>query len=365
MEHRLTEVERRLKEQLPFLTAATKMLQDAGKDPKDAELEPFLQMVHDMKETLSNVLGPVIDESGSELQATANELWHLTRFVAHGLRTYRVSPGLAELLAKTNISRIQMKWLRLPFPSFYIELPPEAETYMYSLDGCRYPILGVLVTSVRMAVTGEIYLSLAFTAGNSPEAAKDINSVTFSLHIPFEEHTLADAMTEVANRMADLLGEGKLRLTLVTDRFKTWKQFLVQYRKDLGRLVNLVANTLLYATCDNPEVTIVRSPRSVLEKKLPKLGPKKRSRLQRQCARVSGLEQRLLGGSIVIERGEREDAEYATNTGRCVMVRHMVSGHWRHQACGPNKELRRWTWIAPHYRGPEGSEEIVRKHLLR
>lgn len=357
--HGITEVERRLQEQLPFLTATTQMLRETGEDPKEAELGPFIQLIHDMNEVLRNTSGGPGTEW--EVEATAHELWHLTRFVAHGLRTYQVSPGLAELLIKTNVSRIPMEWIRLPFPSFYIQLPPEAGAYFHALSGHQYPVAGALVTSTDAHEQG-LLLCIAFLAEGSPGSA---HSATFSVHIPYESSTLADAMAWVITHLTKALVEGEAQLTPVTGCFKSRKQFLAQCKKDFGRLINLVANTILYATCENPEITVLRSPRSVLEKKLSGLGPKKRSKLQRQRARTSGLEQHLLGGSIVIQRGEREEAEYATATGRCVMVRHMVSGHWRHQAHGPNRELRRWTWIAPYFKGPDGAQEIVSRHILR
>jgi hypothetical protein len=36
--------------------------------------------------------------------------------------------------------------------------------------------------------------------------------------------------------------------------------------------------------------------------------------------------------------------------------RFVVRGHWRNQVCGKNLADRRKTWIAPHWKGPEGAE---------
>jgi hypothetical protein len=56
--------------------------------------------------------------------------------------------------------------------------------------------------------------------------------------------------------------------------------------------------------------------------------------------------------------------EPALPSGRQLLTRHIVRGHWRQQACGPGRALRRPTWIPPHIRGPDGapfiSGEIVR-----
>ena len=39
---------------------------------------------------------------------------------------------------------------------------------------------------------------------------------------------------------------------------------------------------------------------------------------------------------------------------------HVVRGHWRNQAHGPDRTLRKRIWIAPHWRGPQAGEAIVR-----
>lgn len=49
----------------------------------------------------------------------------------------------------------------------------------------------------------------------------------------------------------------------------------------------------------------------------------------------------------------RPDGEHDDETGRRIGVRHLVRAHWRQQACGPGRSLRRPILIAPHWRGPE------------
>ena len=367
MKQGLTEVERRLKEQVPFITASMKMMEEQGLDPKEASLGPFVKLARDMHEVLEQTLGrSVVDQSGSDRQAAANELWHLVKFLANGSRSYKIAPGLAELLIKTSVGRLPMEMLKLPFPSFYLDLPESLDLYMYSLDGCKYPIAGVLVTQAPAGedTQGVAQLSIAMLAGDSPEK-EGVASATFALHLPQDADSLRESAGRVIERMSELLSTGAIRLTLATDQFKTPAQFRKQYKKDITRMINLVANAVLYITCENAEISQLASPRAQLEKKINRAGPSKRSKLKRKLERTSALEQYLLGGSIVIERGAKEEAEYQTGTGRKVIVRHMVAGHWRNQAYGPGQSLRKLTWIAPHYRGPEGAEEIIRKHILR
>lgn len=44
--------------------------------------------------------------------------------------------------------------------------------------------------------------------------------------------------------------------------------------------------------------------------------------------------------------------------------RWIVNGHWRHQPCGPGRSQRRWTFIAPHIKGPD-DKPLVLKETVR
>lgn len=46
-------------------------------------------------------------------------------------------------------------------------------------------------------------------------------------------------------------------------------------------------------------------------------------------------------------------------------VQHIVRGHWKLQACGPNLSERKPIWIQPYWRGPEGAAIAVRAHALK
>jgi len=45
-------------------------------------------------------------------------------------------------------------------------------------------------------------------------------------------------------------------------------------------------------------------------------------------------------------------------------VRWVVRGHWRNQACGPGRAMRRRTWIPPYWKGPVSAPRLIRHHEL-
>lgn len=50
--------------------------------------------------------------------------------------------------------------------------------------------------------------------------------------------------------------------------------------------------------------------------------------------------------------------------GRKLTHRHIVRGHWRQQACGPNNSERRPVWIPSYIKGPEGAELVMSEKVM-
>lgn len=67
-----------------------------------------------------------------------------------------------------------------------------------------------------------------------------------------------------------------------------------------------------------------------------------------------------LASHTVIRLGHRErfDAR-VTAASRSLDCRFVVRGHWRMQAHGPGRQLRKRVWIKPHWKGPDYAERVV------
>ena len=50
-----------------------------------------------------------------------------------------------------------------------------------------------------------------------------------------------------------------------------------------------------------------------------------------------------------------QDADEGGDAPRRYRHRWVVSGHWRNQAHGPDRSLRRKTWVPAHMKGPDGA----------
>ena len=75
---------------------------------------------------------------------------------------------------------------------------------------------------------------------------------------------------------------------------------------------------------------------------------------------------------VVTWRGPRGERVASTDTveGRHMTKRFIVKTHWRHQAYGPGRTLRKWILVPKHWRGPEDGEiadphDIIHKVVQR
>jgi len=70
-------------------------------------------------------------------------------------------------------------------------------------------------------------------------------------------------------------------------------------------------------------------------------------------------------GSRTRYLSHEEVAERERRAGRKLDHRVRVRGHYRSQAHGPKHSLRKWIWIAPHYRGTDGAfiDRVIRLDL--
>lgn len=81
----------------------------------------------------------------------------------------------------------------------------------------------------------------------------------------------------------------------------------------------------------------------------------------RRRAQRSGVPSDLV--IIDIRRPEPADSTPTGDHDVAWSHRWIVSGHWRNQPHGPGRELRRPTWIAPHIKGPDDKDLIIKPHI--
>ena len=129
-----------------------------------------------------------------------------------------------------------------------------------------------------------------------------------------------------------------------------------------------VLNAALYLSSADAEMREVLSPRAGLEARVAAMrSAPKRKRLRDEARKISALDYVDVGaslGPIRVEPGREAPGASGAPTGIRRNVRFLVRGHWRHQAHGPARSLRRLLWIRPFYKGPEMADLVNRPYVV-
>lgn len=299
------------------------------------------------QEFVSNLLVrfPTLDAAPFHAVAHMHRtLYFHSRFRRDGSRVFRVSEGVAGLLRYTNVDNIPSEWVRLPFPSLYLQLPDSPTLFTVAgkdRKGQDFQYPGIGIYCIESEAGGVRFLHLHMT-GIHPDDPKDDQTMNVELK-------LAEGLTM----------EQVFAATAMSGHYlEPWAE-IAKIREDLWHGVRLAINLLLYIADPSAELSepIKGSATLKLEQH-----PKKAKEWRQRMGRVASKE------PIIIDVGKsvRPAVEFSQELGSQyeLAVRYVVRGHWRQQPCGPGGKDRKLTWIAPYWKGPEWAEVVQRDYLV-
>ena len=271
-------------------------------------------------------------------------LYFHSRFRRDGSRVFRVSEGVAGLLRHTNVDNVPSEWVRLPFPSLYLQLPDSPT--LFTVAGkdrngqdFQYPGIGVYCVESELNGVRSLHLHMV---GIHPNDAADDQTMNVELKL-----------VEGLN-MEQVFGA----TTMTGHYLEPWAE-ITKVREDLWHGVRLAINLLLYIADPSSELSepIKGSATLKLEQH-----PKKAEEWRKRMRRIAAKEPIIIdvGKSVkpVPELSQELGSPYELS------VRFVVRGHWRQQPCGPGGKERKLTWIAPYWKGPEWAEVVHRDYLV-
>jgi hypothetical protein len=126
--------------------------------------------------------------------------------------------------------------------------------------------------------------------------------------------------------------------------------------RSLKKLIKLVINAILYATSADVEIENRTRPAAEKPDKSKVSGAVDRKLLRRE-------EVFFLPGKITISRLREMQKVERSPSGRHLMTRFMVRGHWRKPNPSWNEQHLRW--IKPYWKGPDLAAIIEREYRLK
>ena len=289
----------------------------------------------------------------SEIQTQLTVIWQTLCHRWAGQRVYEVSPGLSQRLAATELRGLQTDDLHLPYPSIYLQVPPEAKLRIWNRETDWHDVEGMYLTegvdthTTPEAPTRRWYILIV---GTGKKDISDIDDALFYFQVPLPQGQPVTQVLDEAEEKANVV-------------FK--KTDMQAYESEWRKLFNWAMNAMVYAT--SAEVRTQHTTRNKQAKqlfdriqKLPK-GSDKRRRLNEELRTLTPMHRIILGPDI---KPWTEEETGQTTSGRKLTLRILVQGHYRNQVHGPQNSLRKTIWIQPFWRGPEMGETHVSTHVL-
>lgn len=240
-------------------------------------------------------------------------------FWERGEKTFCFGPNITTALFETDLPENLFK-IQLPYPVTYFHY--NDCPYQLANDNFQEPLLGAYLVSDKSSLTGFFYINLV------SQTKKIDGGVTWLS----DEFSVGMNQWTNATSIVDLRNNDK-----INDR-----------NNDVFRLV---INSLMY----------LNSTQATFRAKKRRLQPiKRKKKIKYDYFKYQGIVEYFdIRHNIVLNKSNRS-AYGSGKLGRVVQKQFTVRGHWRNQAYGTGRKLRKIIWIEPFMKGPDDAELIHR-----
>lgn len=293
------------------------------------------------------------------------------RFVQCGRQIMDFPPQLTEMLANTDIDDIPLQSIKIPYNSVYIHFGEQVALEIepgWRVDGAYVESRGD-AGDIKFTVTAlptDHAWSRDWYVVPEPEYTQDFIEAFRTMDLATAVDTvLADRIAALQERSEkrggggitdqarNILGERGVDvspelniLDVSTDsaikrEAATWRRYPI-YKNAL----RLVVNALCYVTAYPDDVATVwpdGAPQSLVQKAIGGQG-KERLRATSKLASLGYVPVHICGQHIVEQRAA---ALGATSSHHTSLATHWRRGHWRNQAHGQGRVLRKMIWLMP------------------
>lgn len=288
----------------------------------------------------------------ADFRSNLNTLHHVHRFSKQRM-IFRFEEALTAKLMQTDLKKIDSQFIASPFKSLYIDMPATSKLTIPDPENPE----GRRVKGIYLSYEHDVDMS-GVQMGQGEKVGKD------EIHEDLIYN--GKPATKILRVLAigdDTKGDKNLvyntptfYMTLVFapgDVFEQVKLMLAKFAGDEGaqsthcdNLVSFVVNALLYITNPNADFRRIHAKYAKAKKR-----GKKKSKVA-STAQGSKIDIISTGSSVKISPEFRSQYRSGALTSNTINVPvWMVRGHWRNQAYGKGKKLRRLQWIEPFTKG--------------
>jgi|GEM_PF-3152941 len=290
-----------------------------------------------------------------------------------GSQMFDFPPSLVEMLANTDVDQVPLSMLTLPYTAQYIHFGPQPDLQLkpgFVVDGAYVyrPFDGALaITLTSVPSTPQISAEWSFnpapgfTQSYSPEVialsvGEAVDTVLSEKMAELIKQRDAGAERLSPDMQAQAREAGLGEFSWVGHKTASATLAGLPAEAEVYRqALRLVVNGLAYITAYTDDVKsewVPGTPATMIQKtqRPGKEGVNAKSKLEAMGYRLVHLCGQGLSSQT---RGAAGDRKVAT---------HWVRGHWRNQAHGPGRTLRKMIWVMPYLVG-DGDDDTPLGHL--
>lgn len=292
----------------------------------------------------------------SSVHSTLYPIWTYMKAAQLGQpNVFSVRDGLVEKLLNTDIDNVRPEDVHLPFPGIYVSFPVGEKLLLLRNRETGFHEVS-LVGIAEGSSGGERGLFCTFWGEPQPggRGTSDDHIYSFSFPLPAEQGSASlSALLEKGDiRQQEQMREAGLPLLIDKDMARFYDESFDFYDA-VALMRRFVINFCLYLSSPNPDVEPTRggqrrwgAPTGVEE-------PTKRRTKVRLSRRTSKRKKKARAASYALwDVGRNVEKLRRRSSATDILVR----GHFRRQAYGPERALRKVIWIEPHIRLPTGEE---------
>lgn len=242
-----------------------------------------------------------------------------------------VSEDLLLLLAHTDVRGVTRGDIQLPLPAVFLDVPVG---FFRDSDGLEARAIGVAkqVAELEDGTPWEFLSVVVYLHPEKGEGFVPVHSgipmehdsdILSNISMPYEDEEKAEEAT--------ILGE-------VVSREEAWLT-----------LLKIVLNVILY----------VNSPSADLKEETVSQTKKVKVRGRRSKVQLNRFQKIIAGTSVRLSNDVRNALRSGTGANSKITYSFVVRGHWRNQAYGPKRSLRKRKWIEPFVKGRDLATRIV------
>jgi len=292
----------------------------------------------------------------------AHILYHKAMWREHGRRVAVLDPFTYHLLAATELPSFPAKLLSMPWASFYIVLPPKS--FEFEVQDIRSNAIdkrfaeGIAIALDHPEPEYDGVRELSFMVMGEDEGYRSEGRNSAFATIRFGPDATLDTFDLSGGLAPSNAEQVRAGLYYGADGFVGSDELNVVVPR-------VIVGLLLYLASEHPDIVPIAPPprRSFTEIRSPAQRDAALRNERERLKRATRLPVLVVGSRIKdeVDRATRalQDADAAHGKRWTLDHAVPVRGHWRQQAYGKNRELRRPVWIRPFWRGPDAAESLV------